>query len=53
MDEQSKAHQDQLEEQKKKRQETCTHEQTKKKRLGGMDTGDKICVDCGKIIEGS
>jgi hypothetical protein len=42
--------QEALEEEKKKRQEACAHEETKKKRLGGMDTGDKICVRCGKIM---
>jgi hypothetical protein len=42
--------QEALEEEKKRQQEACAHEETKKKRLGGMDTGDKICVRCGKIM---
>ena len=42
--------QEALEEEKKRQQEGCAHEETKKKRLGGMDTGDKICVRCGKIM---
>jgi hypothetical protein len=28
----------------------CKHERTKKEYYRGMDTGDKICLDCGKLI---
>ena len=28
----------------------CKHERTKKEYYLGMDTGDKICLDCGKTI---
>lgn len=45
-----KAYQDKLEEEKRKRQAACKHERTKKEYIGGMDTGDKICMDCGKLI---
>ncbi len=52
MDQSTKIDEEKLGDEKAKRQDTCRHERVKKKRLGGMDTGDKICEDCGKIIEG-
>jgi hypothetical protein len=45
-----KAYLEKLEEEKKMRQAACKHERTKKEYLGGMDTGDKICMDCRKTI---
>ncbi len=35
---------------KKKEKKPCEHKRTKKEYLGGMDTGDKICLDSGKIV---
>ncbi len=49
-DQERKAYLEKLEDEKKKRQAACTHENTKKERIRGMDTGDKICTDCGKLI---
>lgn len=45
-----KAYQEKLDEDKRKRQAACKHEKTKKEYDRGMDTGDKICMDCGKLI---
>lgn len=49
-EEERRAHQEKLEEDKRKRQEACEHKRTRKEYFGGMDTGDKICLDCGKTI---
>lgn len=49
-EEEKQAHQQKLNDEKRKRQEACEHKRTKKEYLGGMDTGDKICMDCGKTI---
>ena len=51
MDEKEKpAYREKLMEEKIKRQDACKHEKTKKEYIGGMDTGDRICLDCGKTI---
>lgn len=49
-DEERETYRKKLEEEKRKRQEACKHENTKKDRIKGVDTGDQICLDCGKLI---
>jgi len=50
MDEKEKAYQEKLDEEKRNSQAACKHERTRKEYIGGMDTGDRICMDCGKTI---
>lgn len=51
MDENEKqAYREKLMEEKKLRQDACKHEKTKKEYIGGIDTGDRICLDCGKTV---
>jgi hypothetical protein len=44
------AYKEKLEKKKRKRKAACKHKNTKKEYMLGMDTGDKICLDCEKVI---
>jgi hypothetical protein len=35
---------------KKKKQASCSHENSYREKIGSFDTGDKLCLDCGKTI---
>lgn len=49
-EEERKASQERLEKEKRERQAACKHERTRKEKIRGQDTGDLICLDCGKFI---